>query len=293
MIPKIILVPFGGYDTELSALEAAADLARKYNAHIAVWHVMPDPKEEMRNFAASLEMGAGYLPVNFLKDAIQRNRNSLSMARKKYSRFLRVMQIADADRKTRKPGPTASFHSTLGFATDVLRVQARLADIVVLSHAYRQGVMESRAIVSSIVFDSGRPVLLVPAGRHGKIVGEDALIAWNASTQAARAVSAALPLMCGGKATVVSAVEAVDSKFPLTPQELCTYLDAHGVKAKALLIRKKSANPAADLLKAAYKTGAGFIVMGAYTHSRAREWLLGGVTDHMLDRTPIPVLFAH
>lgn len=91
---------------------------------------------------------------------------------------------------------------------------------------------------------------------------------------------------------VIATVEEPHSGF-LPPLDACEYLSRHGVKAELLAIERGKASTADALLTARDRTGAGYVVMGAYGHSRMREFVLGGVTREMLRGSPVPMFLAH
>lgn len=292
MTPKIIMVPFSGKDTELAALETAAELAKKWNAHIQVWHITPDPRGTAMSIYAVYGLGLAYMPASLLTGIEKQGRASMLKAQKKYQRFLRAARIPEAAKKNRiSTGPSASFHLVDGRADQILKMEARLSDLVIVSRSYTEDEITSANIITDIVFEGGKPVLMVPAGRHAKPVGEKTMIAWNGSAQAARAVTASMPFIQSGKVWV--AAESEQGKIPFSAYDLSNYLAWHGVAAKPLGSGGNEKNPALALQKKAKNLDADLIVMGAYSHSRAREMVLGGVTNHMIKKSTVPVLFAH
>lgn len=294
MTPKIIMVPFSGRDSELGALEAAAELAKKWNAHIEVWHIAPNPHSTAVAVYSVYGLGLTYIPDAFLVEIEKQSKANIVKTQKKYNRFLRIMQIAETDsRKFPSDQPSASFHLANGRADLILRMQARLVDLVIISRGYTEETIISDNLVTDIAFHSGKPVLLMPSGKHTKPLGDKALIAWNGSLQATRAVSAAMPLLTSGKVLIVSELERLVQKFPLSAYELENYLYRHGIEAKTDTSKIKNEDVEGALLKKAKKFNAGLIVMGAYTHTRAREIILGGVTKYMLKEASIPLLLAH
>lgn len=290
MIPKLIMVPFSGKDSELGALETAAELAKRFHAHIDVCHVLPDPYQQAQSFSNGV---ADYFLPEFLREMEKRNIAAQAKAKKKFEQFLKRSGIAQRETLKMPARPTACFYTGRGTISRVLSVKARLADIVIISRGYGEDYIKSEDIAADIVFGSGKPVLFVPAGKNSVALDRKAIIAWNASPQATRAVAAALPLLAGGTAQVVSALEQDAQSFAISPHELVNYLVYHGIQAKPVLVKKKTKDAATYLLKTAQQNKATMIVMGAYTHNRVREMVLGGVTRHMLEKAKIPILLAH
>lgn len=178
-----------------------------------------------------------------------------------------------------------------------ISLQARYCDLAVLPQ------YDSEALPSVNDFDlpayvamtSGCPVLLVPRAGTFDDTGARALVAWNASVEATRAIRGALPLLKRAQEVDVVVLDP-DSRpdaFGAEPgADLALYLARHGIRVN--VIRRAAGADAADaLFSLAAERQSGLIVMGCYGHSRFREILLGGVTRSVLERAPVPVLMAH
>ena len=117
-------------------------------------------------------------------------------------------------------------------------------------------------------------------------------IAWNGSAEAARAVSAALPFLEVANAVIVYSVESDTTSAELSAG-LAEFLAWHGVEAEVGNVPDDITPVGEALLTACFADGIDLLVTGAYTHSRLRELILGGVTRHLLDRAAIPMLMSH
>ena len=169
---------------------------------------------------------------------------------------------------------------------------AALNDLVVLSRPSqtdRRSVFH--AMIADIVMGSPSPVLVMPEGKIGFDVAGSAAIAWNGSFEAANALRAALPLLRrASSVSLISVEEEADEQFPLTTAS--EYLSRHGVKSD-LVARSPGSMPVNEaLLKAVGKCQADYLVMGAFGHSRAREYWLGGVTRSLIYDAPVPIVFG-
>jgi nucleotide-binding universal stress UspA family protein len=147
-----------------------------------------------------------------------------------------------------------------------------------------------------VALASGRPVLIVPYAGHFDNVGRRVLIAWNATREAARAVSDAMPLLTSAELVTVLTIDPREGPHghgELPGADIALHLARHGVKAQ--IERTVSAGmPVGEvLLSRVADLGADLIVMGAYGHSRAREVLLGGATRSVLRSMTVPVLMSH
>lgn len=172
--------------------------------------------------------------------------------------------------------------------------EAKVRDLTLLPMQDTVGVEQWHA--ESVVFGSGRPVLLLPGPGRMKQTPSLAgiTLAWDFSRPAARALADALPLMReAGRVRVVT----VENEKPLpnrrSSDHLLQHLATHGVAAKFEAI-DASGRQAGDVLREYLSaTGATMLVMGAFGHSRVREFVLGGTTQSMLDDPPLPVFLSH
>ena len=152
-----------------------------------------------------------------------------------------------------------------------------------------------RWFAESIVFGSGRPlVILPPRGRTREFALGTVVIAWDGSRPAARAVADAPPMLERAKEvrilTVVNEKE-LGSESPAA--ELSRYLERRGIAAKSDCV-DAAGRQISEVFKS-YLTSnqTDLLVMGAYGHSRVREFILGGATLSMLSKPPVPILLSH
>ena len=148
-------------------------------------------------------------------------------------------------------------------------------------------------MVGGALFGSGRPVILVPPESHVKEFNGTSLIAWNGSREAARAVTFALPFLARGNVRILTEEDSRFRKSALTAADLADYLKCHNIDAKVLANPEKASSLPESILHTAKSINADMIIMGAWSHSRMREYILGGVTEFMLRHADIPVFMAH
>jgi nucleotide-binding universal stress UspA family protein len=171
---------------------------------------------------------------------------------------------------------------------------ALLSDLVVMT----QGGSHARArrgLIEHILFQAGRPMLLVPPQVKERR-WRRALIGWNAKPQAMRAISAALPILRQAEEVVVATIDARPSPAghgEAPGHDLGAYLARHGVTTHVRNVDSLGRTHAAALVDQAGSDQADVMVLGAYGHSRAREFLFGGVTRELLEASPIPIFMAH
>lgn len=291
MTPKIIFVPFNGHDQELAALETSFSLAKKWNAHVAVWHVLPNPEEIMVTYSSFI-MGAPYFPdESSYRELLKLNEKSRQETLQKFIKTAKKAGI-HCDDYPAKGTASASFHTTVDHAEKVIRTHGLLADLIIITRGLEQNLLYDE-IIHSALFDTGRPVLFVPPGDAAHEWNEKTLIAWNGSREAIHAITAALPFLTSGNVKILTGESDHWASPEVMPQELAEYLGKHDIHAETLLPWVNSSPVANVILNSAKKLNAGLIVMGAYSHSRMREMIMGGVTAHMLKHADVPVLMMH
>jgi len=172
--------------------------------------------------------------------------------------------------------------------------QARCADLFIATAPYRSpGGSDWKNLVEAVLFEAGRGVYLIPPGCPARRDMNTALLAWNDSRSAARAISEALPLL-----KRVTLVRLLTIETPASASrgeeaaDIAAHLDRHGVKVEIVSVEGKDEDTGAIIRDEATKASADVIVMGAYGHSRLREWVLGGATRDLIERSELPLFLA-
>lgn len=168
---------------------------------------------------------------------------------------------------------------------------ARRSDLIVLGQA-NDDEWDKQQIIETVLFGSGRPVLVVPFIQKDPSSLETVVVCWDGSRAAARAVGDALPLLVkAGHVHFVSVT--ADGADPADKDEILGRIQRHGVKAAAKRLFSDGGDEVSAILNYVSDTGANLIVMGGYGHSRIREFVLGGVTRGILRSMTAPVLLSH
>lgn len=170
---------------------------------------------------------------------------------------------------------------------------ARVHDLSVLD-AERVTIDNDRGLIESALFESGRPVLIVPPD-HPRFSASRVVIAWDGSASATRATADALPFLRSADAVeILSIVGEKDLSTSVPGADLAPHLSRHGVNVSVKTIAVLERGDVADTIQhVAAEFGAGLVVSGAYRHSRLRQWLLGGVTQSLLKNGHMPLLMCH
>jgi nucleotide-binding universal stress UspA family protein len=165
----------------------------------------------------------------------------------------------------------------------------RVHDVTVLGRPGGRGTRMTA--LESALFDSGRPVLMAPPTAPAKL-GETVLIHWNASTETARCMLFAMPILRQARRVSFIAVEGAISAGPGI-KDAVGYLEANGIAASDKTVTGRGLRPGEVILAEAAAIGADLLIKGAYTQSRLRQMIFGGATSHILAAAEIPVFFAH
>jgi nucleotide-binding universal stress UspA family protein len=275
---KTILVHLDAGPRRTERLELALALADRHDAHLVGLFALS---------AASMPSYIGTDASAMLKVAQERRR---------------VDAAAEAETQFRAAAARygavkAEWRVSSADAAAAVRLNARYSDLVVAGQ--REAGTEERTgiatdFVEEVILSCGRPVLLVPYAGRFREPGKTALVAWNASTEAARAVADALPLLKHAERVEVVVFEdrsaADHGENPGADAAL--YLARHGVKSTMSHYGLVDLDVGSQILNRASDISVDFIVMGAYGHSRLRELVLGGVTRTLLESMTVPVLMS-
>jgi nucleotide-binding universal stress UspA family protein len=183
----------------------------------------------------------------------------------------------------------ASFIGT----ADVFGRLARRFDLSVVRQAEPRKNTPASLIIEAALFETGRPVVIVPYIQKGGVKLDRVMVAWDGSRNAARAVNDAMPLLARAGLVEVVVVAEHGKDDELAAADIAQHLARHGVKVEVKPIVVPDPKVADVLLSHAADTSADFLVMGGFGHSRLREFVLGGVTRGILEAMTIPTLMAH
>jgi nucleotide-binding universal stress UspA family protein len=274
---KTLLVPVDERQRSARSIELAGRLAREFDSHVVGLFVQPSPYiPGVAHLEGSRKL-AEDLREKLVREPTQR-------AKAQFDACVRAAGIARAEWRTAD-----------GDRADELALHARYADLVIINQTDPQDVDASH-FASAVLMSLGRPALLLPFVGEFSSVGNDVLVAWNATREAARAVTDALPLLRRARRVVVMAVDArpsLEGHGESPGADIAVFLARHGVKAEVAPIVSAGVDAGTVILSRAHDQGADLIVMGAYGHSRVRQIMLGGATRTVLHSMTLPVLMSH
>ncbi|AWN40482.1 universal stress protein [Methylobacterium durans] len=188
-------------------------------------------------------------------------------------------------------GPRYRWQSGPLMGDYALSQRARLFSATVVGRPAVSKASLGMASFEAILFESGRPLLLSPP-HPPTTLGERILIAWNGSTETARATALAMPLLRQAKRVIVVEVEGSRVPGP-SARELASALKEEGVPARGRTVAETELTSGQVFLMEAGALGCDLLVKGAYTQSRLRQMFFGGATSHILHHAKLPVLMAH
>jgi nucleotide-binding universal stress UspA family protein len=205
-----------------------------------------------------------------------------------------VARFEEAASRAAIPGEARIVDAPVDAAPGMFASIARRFDISVLAQPQPHEPALARLFVEAALFESGRPVLVVPYIQTAGLKLERVLVGWDGSRSAARAIGDAMPLLARAKATEIVMVAGEPAKSDELPgAEIAHHLARHGVKVEVERIPATDIDIASTILSHAADVSADFLVMGGYGHSRMREFMLGGATRGILGSMTIPTLMSH
>lgn len=269
MAIRDILVHVPSRDRGEATLAQSIGLTGRHQAHLIGLHVVDVPVQPVY----------GDVPVAVEISAEERE-TYLQRARETEAWFSSQCTAA---------GVAGEWRCVEGETASVIATHARYVDLIALAQDEKDA---PKQIVHSVILQAGRPVLVVPRAAPSRPIGEYVMVAWDARREAARAVNDAIPLLELAKHVQVLTInpDRIDTTSSI---DLAAHLARHGVDAEALVAETNANSVGERLLEKVKENQSDLLVMGAYSHSRLREAVLGGVTRHVLEHGLVPTLFAH
>lgn len=277
---KTILVSLAHLDRMEESLEAAIYLARQNDSHIIGYYPVP---------GASLMVYAtpgGNFPVD---DSVKRlYEERLPEVKEKFEDRMRRAGVEYEWRQDERFEPRL---------TKAILEHGREADLIIMGHDApgSKYASEEAGFIADVVLGAGRPVLVLPPMKGKAFKLDKVAIGWNASREACRATFDSLPLLENAGDVFLAWInpEKKPGKASKLPgAELAAAIARHNVTVttKGLSNRNRTAKA---LINYVQEDNIDLLVIGAYGHSRLREQILGGVTEHILKNLPCPVLLSN
>jgi len=250
----------------------AVSLASIFEAHLTATTIVHDPTASVAWPEASLPLLASALD------------DARAEARRILDRFVATAKGISVE--------TEPVEVTFGLPGRALGPLARYFDLTVLEQPNPETSGDREIMVESALFETGRPVLIVPYVPIAPFRLETVLVAWDGSATAARALSDAMPFLAQAKRTEVITVAEPGTEIDRSGERIVRHLARHGISAEFRSL-PSTGEIASTMLSHAFDTQADLLVMGGYGHSRFREFVLGGATRGILNAMTLPVLMSH
>jgi nucleotide-binding universal stress UspA family protein len=276
---KAILIPVEDHAAMDSVFETALLFARKFGSYMEGVALGPDLAEMV---AADFSLGG------IVFDDRSR-RELLDEARAKFESFMLAHAIRRYDDTVQAP--------SFGWLADTLLSDngvgeyGRVFDLVAVGRPGSGSQAPRKATLEAALFDSGRPLLIAPPQAPKKL-GECILVAWNGSSETARTIAFAMPLLLAAQDVPVVTIPRTRLPGP-SDEQLAKSLRRHGVRARTVAIADTPKPQGTAVLEAATALGADLMIKGGYTQSRLRQLIFGSATGQILAEANLPIFMAH
>ena len=267
-------------------LEAALRVARRFNGHIVGLHSLT--AEYAVVFGG--EMGSSIsseVDRTFEREGHERR----DQAHRLFSEFMTAHSVPLEPVSAGLVGPRASWREEDGRQNAVVGLRGRLYDLIIVEQPGQLASI-AEATLEDALFESGRPVMMVPKVAASAL-GEIIAIAWNGSTETATTVALAMPFLQHAKEVIVVGCAPQDMPEPgPVGDELLRTLEGHGLKVSLRTAVGRQRAQGESFLQEAAAAGADLILKGAYTQNRIRQMIFGGATRQMIMASTIPMIMA-
>ena len=270
-----------------SALHCALLIAQRFGSYIEGLHMRPGQPDIIAAGADGFVAAAPDLVAGFEREARER----AERARETFEAFMARHGLPRATGLPAGSGMSADWRVEATSGHAAIGSLGRVFDLLVLGRPLKDSVAPSMAALETALFESGRPLLIAPPTQP-QVIGDNVLIAWNCSTETARTVAFAMPVLTQAKQITVVQVQRGTVPGP-SAAELAHNLQRHGLAVEWREVPLGDKVVGDVILREAQAAGADLIIKGAYTQSRLRQMIFGGATSHILAEADLPVIMAN
>jgi nucleotide-binding universal stress UspA family protein len=255
----------------------AVSVASSFGAHLTGIAFVYDPIVPIS--------GTGYIPAEVIESQQADNETAAKAA---------LDRFAEATRRAGLSAEPLSLTASLAGAGDQFGRIARRFDLAIVGQAEPETTSVDEIVAETTLFASGRPMIVVPYIEKGPLKLDLIMVCWDGSRPAARAIADAMPFLEKAKRVeLVIVTNDSGKKDEIEGADMGQHLARHDLKVDVKRTDSGGIDIADALLSHAADSGADFIVMGGYGHSRLREFVLGGVTHSILRSLTVPALLSH
>src|SRR5215210_764296 len=277
---KTLLVPTEEHDGMAAVLESARLVALQFDSYIEGFASKPG----VGNFVTLDPVSSMTIQL-----AQENGAEADRKARLLFESFMQSHAIAGAGAPG--GGPSYAWFDQAPEGDEFVGSYGRVFDLIILGRPGRDEHTPRMTPLEAALFESGRPVLIAPPAPPQR-VGSNVLIAWNGSTEQSRSVAFAKPILRKAERVTVLTVEGAMTPGP-TGEQAARHLQRNGIPAQAIHLSAGKRSAGEIILDQAGALGCDLLIKGAYTQSRLRQMIFGGVTRHVLANATLPVLMAH
>ena len=279
MVYKTILVSLNDVPRAEAMIDAAALIAKTYDSHLIGCYVIP---------AVTIYPEVGFASSSAVDDTRQQYfKTNIAAVKERF------------EAKLRRDGLKGEWRTVNSLYTEIspsLMEHGRAVDLIMVSQIAENSAAEiEQEFVEHVVIESGRPVLIIP--QKGSLTEtKSVVVGFNETREATRALFAGLPLLRNARDVRIVWVDPYKERSvagEVPGAEAAEALARHGIRATAEGLAAGGVNAGEALLQHVNDLGAELLVMGAYAHSRMREYIFGGATAHVLAHANVPVLMSH
>jgi nucleotide-binding universal stress UspA family protein len=274
---KDIVVNLSMTDAGGPTADYAVSVASALDAHLTGIAFVYDPVVPVS--------GTGYVPAEVIETQQADNEAAAKAA---------IDRFAEATRRAGLSAEPLTITASLSGAGQQFGRIARRFDLAIVGQAEPKTSSVEDIIAETTLFESGRPMILVPYIQKAPLKLNNVMVCWDGSHQAARAIGDAVPLLVkAGRVEIVIVSNEGGKQDEIEGADMGQHLARHGLKVDVHRVGGGNIDVADALLSHVADSGADFMVMGGYGHSRLREFVLGGVTHSMLRALTVPALLSH
>jgi nucleotide-binding universal stress UspA family protein len=291
---KDILVCLNGTAGDEAMLAMALRIGRSFGAHLSFIHVVPNARALLRQ-AMGVDMLASMLPADAIITLRARAQARAASTRDAVDTFCQRNGMRLNDASGARGDVSAEFEEAVGDPFGELLRRARFHDVVVIEAASKHGSATPQDELGRLIVEAGRPILLAPRGASSIAPLQTVSIAWRSGAEAARAVTAAMPILSQTKSVhILGAAEPLEGETRCGEdlEAVARHLGRHRIHAMPRLVAARG-NACESVVRGAQELRSDLLIMGAYGHGRVRELIFGGFTQHVLDGVTLPVFLFH
>ena len=288
MAYKSILVPLEESEVLTSVLATTLLVARQFDSYIEGLCIRP-------SLAGAIAVGfeGGVAALAGTEEQFEREQETRTRRlQEQFDAFVRDSGVNVAA-NTEAMGLSARWVEDEAPGIGLFGQRGRVFDLIVVGRPTPGVLTPAMNTLETVLFESGRPILIAPPTAP-QTLARNVVVAWNGSTETARAMAFAMPFIQSAERVTILTVEGALVPGP-SGEEVAENMRRHGVVVDVVnsMGKRSPATAGIVMLEDAEKLGADLLIKGGYTQSRLRQMIFGGATNHILNEAKIPVLMAH